>query len=95
MEKNVQVVAIRTALVMDSLKHYYETLVQSIFATHQNLNSGNLRINGLNSSFDLVGKDGPSSIIKYSKQRLKQVLGHEYPSTVLPLSAFHTLPTSS
>ena len=29
--------------------------------TYQNLNSGSLRINGLNSSSDLVGKAGPSS----------------------------------
>lgn len=28
---------------------------------YQNLNSGNLRINGLNSSFAFVGRDGPSS----------------------------------
>ena len=31
---------------------------------YQNLNSGNRRINGRNSSFDLVGNDGPSSVIK-------------------------------
>lgn len=28
---------------------------------YQNLNSGNRRINGRNSSFALVGKDGPES----------------------------------
>lgn len=28
---------------------------------YQNLNSGNLRINGLNSSFARVGNDGPES----------------------------------
>lgn len=31
---------------------------------YQNLNSGNLLINGLNSSFDLVGNSGPSPSIK-------------------------------
>ena len=31
-------------------------------SAYQNLNSGNLRMNGLNSSSALVGKDGPSSI---------------------------------
>lgn len=29
--------------------------------THQNLNSGSLRMNGRNSSFCLVGNEGPSS----------------------------------
>lgn len=33
---------------------------------YQNLNSGNRRIKGLNSSFALVGKDGPESS-KYEK----------------------------
>lgn len=32
-------------------------------ATHQNLNSGSLRMKGRNSSFCRVGKDGPSSAI--------------------------------
>lgn len=31
---------------------------------YQNLNSGNLLINGLNSSLDLVGNSGPSPSIK-------------------------------
>merc|ERR1712178_454364 len=43
--KNVQNMAMDTALV----------------ALYQNLNSGNLRINGLNSSEFLVGNEGPSS----------------------------------
>lgn len=34
---------------------------------YQNLNSGNLLINGLNSSFDLVGNSGPSpSVILFT-----------------------------
>lgn len=44
--KQVQNMAIRTAFV----------------AAYQNLNSGNLRINGRNSSLDFVGRDGPSSV---------------------------------
>lgn len=31
---------------------------------YQNLNSGNLRMNGRNSSFDLVGNSGPCSSVK-------------------------------
>lgn len=44
--KNVQIIAIIVLLVI----------------AYQNLNSGKRRINGRNSSFDLVGNSGPSSI---------------------------------
>lgn len=55
--------AIRTALVIDSLhknKHLFNEM-QNKLIVYQNLNSGNLRIKGLNSSLDLVGNDGPFS----------------------------------
>jgi hypothetical protein len=39
------------------------------FVSYQNLNSGSLRINGLNSSSDLVGNVGPSS--SSSAEKLK------------------------
>lgn len=39
--------------------HIIATIVDFIIE-YQNLNSGNLLINGLNSSFDLVGSSGPS-----------------------------------
>lgn len=39
--------------------HIMATIVDLV-TEYQNLNSGNLLINGLNSSFDLVGNSGPS-----------------------------------
>lgn len=39
--------------------HIMATTVDFV-TEYQNLNSGNLLINGLNSSFDLVGNSGPS-----------------------------------
>ena len=39
----------------------------SLFKSYQNLNSGNLLINGLNSWSALVGSSGPSSSAKYNK----------------------------
>lgn len=39
--------------------HIMATIVDFV-TEYQNLNSGNLLINGLNSSFDLVGNSGPS-----------------------------------
>lgn len=47
---------------------------------YQNLNSGNRRMNGLNSSFARVGKDGPESskltykIIKLKTLKLKTII---------------------
>jgi hypothetical protein len=35
-------------------------MIVDLHTEYQNLNSGNLRMNGLNSSFDLVGSWGPS-----------------------------------
>lgn len=37
---------------------------------YQNLNSGNRRINGRNSSFDLVGNSGPWSSVFYQQQKI-------------------------
>ena len=42
----------------------YQSLLTIQTISYQNLNSGNLRIKGLNSSLDLVGNDGPSSKIE-------------------------------
>lgn len=42
--------------------HIMPTIVDFV-TEYQNLNSGNLLINGLNSSFDLVGNSGPSPSI--------------------------------
>lgn len=42
--------------------HIMATTVDLV-TEYQNLNSGNLLINGLNSSFDLVGNSGPSPSI--------------------------------
>lgn len=39
--------------------HIIATIVDFV-TEYQNLNSGNLLMNGLNSSFDLVGNSGPS-----------------------------------
>lgn len=39
--------------------HIMATIVDFV-TEYQNLNSGNLLMNGLNSSFDLVGNSGPS-----------------------------------
>lgn len=39
--------------------HIMPTIVDFV-TEYQNLNSGNLLMNGLNSSFDLVGNSGPS-----------------------------------
>lgn len=45
--------------------HIMPTTVDLV-TEYQNLNSGNLLINGLNSSFDLVGNSGPSpSVISF------------------------------
>jgi len=45
--------------------HIMATIVDFV-TEYQNLNSGNLLINGLNSSFDLVGNSGPSpSVIPF------------------------------
>lgn len=42
---------------------------------YQNLNSGNRRMNGLNSSFARVGKDGPeSSKLTYKIIKLKTII---------------------
>lgn len=49
--------------------HIMATTVDFV-TEYQNLNSGNLLMNGLNSSFDLVGNSGPSASAILSKEKL-------------------------
>lgn len=50
-------------LKQSNIVHIIAIIVDFI-TEYQNLNSGNLLINGLNSSLDLVGNSGPSPSIK-------------------------------
>lgn len=49
--------------------HIMATTVDFV-TEYQNLNSGNLLMNGLNSSFDLVGNSGPSTSAILLKEKL-------------------------
>lgn len=64
-EKNVHVKAIKIALVVDNLwvNNHKKCKITVQITIYQNLNSGNLRMKGLNSSLELVGNDGPSTNI--------------------------------
>lgn len=55
-----------TGMLKQSNKVNIMATIVDFVTEYQNLNSGNLLINGLNSSFDLVGNSGPSpSIISF------------------------------
>ncbi len=49
-----------TGTLNSSKKVQHRAIRVALLAEYQNLNSGNLRIKGLNSSFCLVGNSGPS-----------------------------------
>lgn len=56
-----------TGILKHSKKVHIKPITVLFVTEYQNLNSGNLLINGLNSSFALVGNSGPlSSAAKYS-----------------------------
>ena len=59
--------------------------VPNKYIFYQNLNSGKRRINGRNSSFDLVGNDGPSSVIK----RNNSLKNTEKNTVVFKCTEFH------
>lgn len=53
--------------ILNISKHVHiKEITVDLHTEYQNLNSGNLLMNGLNSSFDLVGNCGPSASLKIS-----------------------------
>lgn len=55
--------------------HIMATIVDFV-TEYQNLNSGNLLMNGLNSSFDLVGNSGPSPSVILVRVKVTFKSGH-------------------
>lgn len=53
-----------TGILKQSKKVHIVAIIVDLVTEYQNLNSGNLLMNGLNSSFALVGSSGPPSSIK-------------------------------
>ena len=51
----------KTGMLKKSKKVHTKAMTVALVAEYQNLNSGNRRMNGRNSSFCLVGSSGPSS----------------------------------
>lgn len=71
--------------ILKQSKNVHIKAITVLFVTeYQNLNSGNLLINGLNSSFALIGSSGPFSSAKTFKVHLDIRTCLQYISTNLP-----------
>lgn len=55
-----------TGMLKNSKNEHTNAMAVALVAEYQNLNSGSLLMNGLNSSFCDVGRPGPSSSASYS-----------------------------
>lgn len=79
-----------TGMLKQSNKVHIMATIVDFVTEYQNLNSGNLLINGLNSSFDLVGSSGPSPSIILFRVNIN-ILGDHVLSYISPCKFFQVI----